>query len=106
MAAMDTLTITQTDAEVSLTDQEGHVRTFKTDGSKVRDADGPHGPVEVRANWEKDGTLTVKARPDEGPKRTEAFVLSNDGKHLYLTITMEGDGRPAFRVRRAYGPAR
>jgi hypothetical protein len=44
--------------------------------------------------------------PDEGPQRTESYVVSDDGKHLYLTVTMEGfGGRPAFKIRRAYDPA-
>ena len=105
LTALNTLTIAQTEVEITITDQEGHVRTLKTDGSKVRDEKAPGGPEEVRTSWEKDGTLTVKVRPNKGQKRTETYIVSNDGKHLYLTLTMEGDGRPAVKVRRAYAPA-
>jgi hypothetical protein len=106
MAALAELTIAQKDGEVTITDKDGHARVLKTDRSKIRDEKAPGGPVELRANWEKDGSLTVQVTPDEGPQRTESYVVSDDGKHLYLTVTMEGfDGRPAFKIRRAYDPA-
>jgi hypothetical protein len=103
LTALDELTIRQQGDEVTITDQEGHVRTFKTDGSKVRDETAAGGPAELRASWEKDGTLTVKVKPDDGPKRTESYVVANDGKHLYMTLTLEGSGRE-FKIRRAYDP--
>jgi hypothetical protein len=106
MAALAELTITQKDGEVTITDKDGHARVLKTDRSKVRDEKAPGGPAELRANWEKDGSLTVQVTPDEGPQRTESYLVSDDGKHLYLTVTMEGFGdRPAFKIHRAYDPA-
>jgi hypothetical protein len=107
MEALEELTITQTGSEVTITDKEGRTRVLKTDGSKVMEERGPGGPAEVRASWEKDGTLVVKVKPEEGPKRTESFIVSNDGKHLYVTLTLEGDGRrPERKIRRAYDPAK
>lgn len=104
--AFDVLTIAQTDTEVTITDKNGHARVLKTDGSKVRDEAAPGGPAELRTKWGKDGSLVVKVKPQEGPARTETYVVSNDGKHLYLTVEMEGGGRrPAFKIRRAYDPA-
>ncbi len=103
LEALDELTIVQTDVQVTITDKEGRVRTLKTDGSKVRDEQGPGGPAEVRASWEKGGALTVKVKPDDGPKRTESYVVSNDRKHLYVTLVFEREGRE-FKVRRAYDP--
>jgi hypothetical protein len=106
LAALNTLTITQKDGEVTITDQEGRARVLRTDGSKVRDDKAPGGPAEIQASWDKDGSLVVQVRPEKGPKRTEAYIVSNDGKHLYLVLTLEGDGRrPQFKVRRAYDPA-
>jgi len=106
LKSLDTLTITQTDGEITITDQEGHVRNLKTDNSKVRDEKAPRGPAELRASWEKDGTLTVKVRPNKGPRETESYVVSNDRKHLYLTVVIDSDGlRPALKILRAYQPA-
>jgi hypothetical protein len=104
-AALDTLTIVQKGDEVSVTDAAGHTRVLKTDGSKRREEQGPGGPAEVRASWEKDGTLTVQVKPDKGPQRTESFLVSNDGQHIYLVMTMSGRGGRDFKIRRAYDPA-
>jgi hypothetical protein len=106
LTALNTLTITQNGNEVTIADQEGHARVLHADGSKVRDEKAFAGPAELQASWDQDGSLTVQVKPDKGPKRTESYIVSNDGKHLYLVLTMEGDGRrPEFKVRRAYDPA-
>jgi len=106
LAALNTLTIAQSGNEVTITDQQGRTRALRADGSKVRDDKAPGGPAELQARWDTDGSLTVQVKPDKGPKRTESYIVSNDGKHLYLLLTMEGDGRrPEFKVRRAYDPA-
>jgi hypothetical protein len=102
-AALDELTIVQQGDAVTITDRDGHARMLKTDGSKVRDEQAPGGPVELRARWEKDGTLTVKVKPDDGRSRTESYIVSDDGKHLYVTYVIEGGGRD-FKIRRAYDP--
>jgi hypothetical protein len=110
LTALNTLTIVQKEGqkavEVTITDQEGRTRVLRTDGSKVRDDKAPGGPAEIQASWDKDGSLVVQVKPEKGPKRTESYIVSDDGKHLYLVLSMEGDGRrPAFKVRRAYDPA-
>lgn len=105
MAALEELTIVQTSDSLTITDNEGHSRVLETDGSKQRDEQAPGGPVELRASWEKDGTLVVKIKPDQGRARTESYVVSNDGEHLYVTLALEGDGRrSSFKIRRAYDP--
>ena len=104
-AALDTLTITQAGNQVTVTDKEGHARTFRADGSKVRDDKAFGGPAEVQASWDKDsGGLVVQVKPDQGPKRTESYIVSNDGKHLYIVLTLEGE-RGSRKIRRAYDPA-
>ncbi|HEX3554609.1 MAG TPA: hypothetical protein VIA62_15410 [Thermoanaerobaculia bacterium] len=103
-AALDELTITQQGGQVTIADKAGNTRVLKTDNSKVRDEKAPGGPVELRASWDKDGILTVQVKPDKGPKRTESYILSNDGKHLYVTLTLDRNGREV-KIRRAYDPA-
>jgi hypothetical protein len=103
-AALDTLTITQAGNQVTVTDQEGHARVFRADGSKVRDDKAFGGPAEVQASWDPEGGLVVQIKPDKGPKRTESYIVSNDGKHLYIVLTLEGD-RGTRKIRRAYDPA-
>ncbi len=104
-AALDTLTITQSGNQVTVTDKEGHSRVFRADGSKVHDDKAFGGPAEVQAKWDQEsGGLVVEVKPDKGPKRTESYIVSDDGKHLYIVLTMEGD-RGSRKIRRAYDPA-
>ncbi len=106
LTALNTLTITQSGNEVTITDQEGRARLLRADGSKMRDEKAPGGPAELQASWDTDGSLTVRVKPDKGPQRTESYVVSNDGKYLYLLLTMKGGGRrPELTIRRAYDPA-
>ncbi len=103
-AALDRLTITQAGDQVTVADQQGHSRVFRADGGKVRDDKAFGGPAEVQAKWDQDGSLVVDVKPDKGPKRTESYIVSNDGKHLYVVLTLEGD-RGSRKIRRAYDPA-
>lgn len=102
--AFDELTIVQTASSVAITDHGGLTRTLPTDGSKVREEEGPGGPATLRARWTKEGALEVRIKPDEGEKRTESYVASNDGEHLYLTIVFSGRGD--FPLRLAYDRVR
>jgi hypothetical protein len=106
LTALNTLTITQEKGEVTITDQQGHARVLRTDGSKVRDDKAPGGPAETQAKWDEDGSLIVRVKPARGRRRTESYIVSNDGKHLYVVTTLEWDGRqPEVTIRRAYDPA-
>ncbi|MFL6262912.1 MAG: hypothetical protein ACJ76Y_24705 [Thermoanaerobaculia bacterium] len=58
----------------------------------------------MQASWDEDGGLVVRVKPDKGPKRTESYIVSDDGKHLYIVLTVEGD-RGSRKIRRAYDPA-
>lgn len=103
LAALDELTIVQTATDVTITDREGRQRVLPTNGKKVRLEDAPGGPLELRAAWDKNGSLVVKVDPDDGPRRTETYLVSNDRKLLYLTVTMDPGGPlPEIRIRRAY----
>ena len=101
VASLDSLTIAQQAGQVTITDQAGHARVLKTDGSKIREQ-GAAGPAQLRARWDQDGSLVVEVKPDKGIRRTESYVVSNDGKHLYLTVTIAGQ---AGEILRAYDPA-
>ncbi len=103
-AALDVLTISQQGDQLTLTDKSGNSRVVKTDDRKSRDEKAPGGPVELRASWDKDGILTVEVKPDKGPKRTESYLVSNDGKHLYVTLSLERNGHD-MKIRRAYDAA-
>lgn len=101
MHDLDELTIVQKDGEVTITNGGGQARVFNPNGKKVK-VDGPHGKETVRASW-KDGSLVVKIKPEKGPERTETWTPSNDGKRLFLTLSMSGG--PPVPMRRAYDRA-
>jgi hypothetical protein len=103
-AALDVLTIAQQGDQVTVADKDGNTRTFKTDNHKVRDEKAAGGPMELKAGWDKDGILTVEIKPDKGPKRTESYLVSNDGKHLYVTLVLDRNGHE-MKIRRAYDSA-
>lgn len=101
-AGLNELTIEQANDKVTITAGGGRQRVLWTDNRKVRDEQAPGGPQELRAKWDQNGSLVVEVTPDKGPRRTETWIVSNDRKLLYLTVEMEGAGRPGFKVRRAY----
>jgi hypothetical protein len=98
LAALDTLTITQSEGLVTITDHQGRSRVLKTNGSKARD-----GASQIQASWDRDGSLVVEVKPDKGSPRTETYVVADDRKHLYLTIT-GGSRGPDAKLVRAYDP--
>lgn len=98
LPSLDVLTITQQAGQVTITDRNGYARILKTDGSKVRDAAATGGPAQLRATWDKDDGLLIDVKPDKGPRHTESYIVSNDGKHLYLTLTTDRN----TQVLRAY----
>lgn len=99
MESLDELTITQQEGVVTIMDSTGRSRVLHTDGKKAREEEAPGGPATVKAKW-KDGALEVRVKPAEGPKRTETWVITNDRKRLFLTLTV--DGGPRMPIRRAY----
>jgi hypothetical protein len=103
--ALDLLIIAQDGDQITITDHHGRARVVKADGHKVRNEPAPGRAVEQKASWDKEGALRVEIKPDKGARRTESYLISNDRKHLYLTVTTEGGARPGKETIRAYDRA-
>jgi hypothetical protein len=103
--ALDVLTITQEGEQITITDQRGHARVVKADGRKVRGEPAPGRAVEQKASWDEEGALRVEIKADKGERRTESYLVSNDGKHLYLTVTGGRGAGPGRETIRAYDRA-
>jgi hypothetical protein len=102
-AGLNEVKIEQSADKVVLTDSAGRQRTYWTDNRKSTDPQSPHGPAEVRAKWDDDGSLVVTITPKGNePRRTETWLVSNDRKLLYLTVEMEGNRRAGSKIQRAY----
>jgi hypothetical protein len=106
ISSLSSLTITQQAGVVTITDAHGHVRALKTDGSKIRDENGPGGAAQLQAKWNQDGDLVVEVKPARGPKHTEYYSVSHDRKHLYVALSLyAGFMGQAPDVVRAYDPS-
>lgn len=103
MQDMEEITILQKDGSVSITDGGGRTRIYWPDSRKVKiDRPGdPGGAETIRSSW-KDGSLVVTVKPAKGPDRTESWTITNDGKRLFLSLSMDGGGWSSRPMRRAY----
>ena len=103
--ALDVPTIAQDGEQITITDHRGRARVVRADGHKVRSEPAPGRAVEQKASWDKEGALQVEIKADKGERRIESYLVSNDGKHLYLTVTGGGGARPGRETIRAYDRA-
>jgi len=66
----------------------------------------PGGVADQRSGW-KGRAYWISLKPQVGPRATETFALSPDGKQLIETIELGKDGRvPSLTVKRTYDPTR
>ena len=64
----------------------------------------PSGVADQSAGW-KGKEFRIEVHPQVGPRVSEAYRLSDDGKHLIHTIQVASEGRiPAVKVTRVYDP--
>ena len=62
----------------------------------------PSGVADQRSGW-KGREYVIDLRPQLGPSSEERYKLSDDGKHLYVTIKIAGEGRNhSLTVKRVY----
>ena len=93
LAALDELTIAQQGDQAVITDKRATPASSRPTAARSGTTRPLAAPPSCGRAWDKNDILTVEVRPDKGPKRKETYIVSNDGEHLYLTLTLEGDGR-------------
>ena len=82
----DHLVITQTESMIQLTGADGRTTRLSPDGKKIKD---DNTKIERRTKW--DGGMLVSEINGLGAgKMTQTFAVSPEGKHLRITIVMEG----------------
>jgi len=82
----DHLTITQTDAMVVLTDQDGRTTRLSPDGKKIKD-ENTH--IERKSRW--DGGKLISEITGAGPgKITQTFSVDPDAHRLRIAVQSEG----------------
>ena len=90
------LTILVTPAEVTMTDERGSVRKFKTDGRKANIDYGPGADIDTKATWE-DGSLQLEIGGGN-PKATETYELTGDGRVLVVAVQLPAVQRGAAQT--------
>lgn len=85
-----TITIGQTDTEVTMTLGDASGETFTIDGKK-RTQTSTLGPVECKARW-KDDRLIIETKTTDGLKTTRTFWIdaTAPARALVMTIKVEG----------------
>jgi hypothetical protein len=85
MQPADVLTITQGERDVTIARDDGRTLRLYADGRKAREA---NGAVERTTRW--DGPRLVSdIKIGDGPKITESWWLSADGKQLQTSIRLQ-----------------
>lgn len=79
------LTITQKDPEVTITADDGRVRTLYTDGRKVKAKDGA---PEQTTKWDA-GRLVCESKVDSGPTIRESYSIDPESKALKVTALIQ-----------------
>lgn len=97
------LSISQTDATVTFIVEGADTLPLRTDGHRFRQKFEGAGDIEDRAQW-KGNDLVVERSVSGGGNVVEDYLLSKDGKHLYVVVSFTGRrGRP-IQYRRIYDP--
>jgi hypothetical protein len=86
--APDQVSIVQKGPEIDLTDTENHVRSLFTDGRKLEKPKKDSSEAQVKAHWDHE-TLVTEEKGPNGEKISHAYEITNEGKQLADTLTLE-----------------
>jgi hypothetical protein len=84
----DLLTIVVSPGEVSMTDERGGIRRFKTDNRKETIDFGPGARIDTKTHWDGE---TLAQEFDGGPLKATATYQLAEGRLLTITIQESGD---------------
>jgi len=95
------LRISESDSIVSVTSDSGAVVDLYTDGRKVKQTVEGGGDVEIKAHWQGND-FVMERKVSGGGKVTEDYLKSQDGKQLFVIVSLDtGRGR-SIEFRRVY----
>jgi len=98
-----TLTIAATDSTMLLTADTGAALLVYSDGRKFKQSVEGGGDVEIKGRWQG-YDFVVERKVSGGGKVTEDYLRSQDGKQLYVIVSVEGLRR-SLEFRRVYDVA-
>lgn len=96
------LRVDQRSDQVVVTDDSDRARTFYPDGKKHDDKDASGKKVSTKTEWQGN-TLVAETKLSHSTKLTQSFLVSEDGKQLYVTSRLENSSLQApVSIRRVY----
>jgi hypothetical protein len=98
-----TLTIAATDSTMLLTADTGAALLLYSDGRKFKQPVEGGGDLEIKGRWQG-YDFVVERKVSGGGKVTEDYLRSQDGKQLYVIVSVEGLRR-SLEFRRVYDAA-
>ena len=99
--APSVLSISESDSTVSVTPDSGAVVDLYADGRKVKQTVEGGGDIEIKAHWQGND-FVVERKVSGGGKVTEDYLKSQDGKQLFVIVSLDtGRGR-SVEFRRVY----
>jgi len=98
-----TLTIAATDSTMLLTADTGTALLVYTDGRKFKQSVEGGGDVEIKGRWQG-YDFVLERKVSGGGKVTEDYLKSQDGKQLYVIVSVDGLRR-SLEFRRVYDAA-
>jgi hypothetical protein len=98
------LIIVQHEADLNLTDDQGHVTVLKPDGVKVSEQQAG-ASIDRTTKWD-DRSLVTTTKLSNGVKVTQTYTKISEGLQLVVTTRIEGGRRPnPVEFKRVYDQA-
>jgi len=92
------LTITQTDAMVVLTDQDGRTTRLSPDGKKIKDE---NTRIERKSKWDGGKLISEISGAGQG-KITQTFSMDTEARRLRIVVQSEGRDHQQHSVAHVY----
>ena len=99
-----TLTIVASDSGLTFTSDTGAALVLYGDGRKLKQSVEGGGDVEIKAHWQGND-FVVERKVTGGGKVTEDYLRSQDGKQLYVIVSVDGGRGRTSDFRRVYDAA-
>jgi len=99
-----TLTIVASDSGLTFTSDTGAALVLYGDGRKLKQSVEGGGDVEIKAHWQGND-FVVERKVSGGGKVTEDYLRSQDGKQLYVIVSVDGGRGRTSDFRRVYDAA-
>ena len=98
------LTIMASDSALTFTSDTGAALVLYGDGRKLKQSVEGGGDVEIKAHWQGND-FVVERKVSGGGKVTEDYLRSQDGKQLYVIVSVDGGRGRTSDFRRVYDAA-